>query len=127
MTTLEYSFSDNLITMNFFVKPNEEAMAGFTNADEAMREVLLVSVLQDICEDVGVIPMYPDLPELSFGLIQTTPMRYGWKTDSVDEMEIRAEIAKRTKINLRATVRDTTYCAGRSQHGDISFKLESIR
>lgn len=127
MTGIDYSFSDNLVTMNFFVKPSEEAMGGYFDVSENIREALLLSVLQGVCQNVGVVPAHPELPDLYFGLIQTTPMRYGWATDEVDEKEIRSEIAKRTVINLRVTVRDTTYLAKRSQHGDVSFIRERVQ
>ena len=62
--------------------------------------------------------------DVFFGLIQNTPIRYGWSASELDEAAVKAEIARRTKLTLHTHHSGFHYAITRDQNGKVSFNRD---
>ena len=119
LTTLNYSFEDNLIQMNFFVDDTTEKMKNFRNSNDKNKEIILKAVLANIATTMGV----EENNGMKLGMIQMTTLRNGWAREAFDETEVKEEIAKRTVIVLTAKIKDGfIYRVTRNHHGKVFFE-----
>lgn len=124
MTTIDYKFDDNLVEMNFFVEEKYEQMKGFTTANETQKKAILINILNDVAQSVGVESRGEGQLDFRLGMIQMTPIRHGWGTKGFDDKAVKEEIANRTVIHLRANIDGFVYTATRDHHGKVSFGKE---
>ena len=119
LTSLEYSFDDNIIEMNFFVSKRHELMKSISGKPKKTKEDTIKIVLTKVAETAGV-EKFGSLGY--FGWIQQVPIRHGWSTKDLDVSEIREEIRKRTRVVLFTDPIDgKRYKAVRSHQGEITI------
>lgn len=124
MESIVYDFADNLIRMEYSVKP--ENIEGFKEGNEELRKRLLMKKLGILATYIGV----KDSSSKDFGLgpIWGMPIRRGWKSKDFDELKFREEVVKRTVIILRTTIDISAlstkeYKATRNHHGKTEVEV----
>ena len=81
------------------------------------------NVMREVAESIGVEPWY-GAEKIKLGLIQSTPIRYGWEKSDFNETAFKEEISDRTEINIVSNDGEKLYTIKRTHHGEIIFKVE---
>lgn len=123
MATIDYIFEDNLIEMHFVVDEDYDGMKDFNQASAQRKETIMKEILHELAKELGLAPIIEEIP-VKMGLIQMTPLRYGWSTNDFDENKIKDEIVNRTALYLRANDGKYVYTTTRNQHGKIAYDVK---
>ena len=120
LTNLKYSYDDNIIEMRFFVSRRHKLLQSISGKSQKDKEDTIKDILTEAAEIAGVEKQNG---VFYCGWIQSVPMRHGWGTKDLDEIEMRDEIRRRTRVVLETDLIDRKrYKAVRSHHGEITIK-----
>lgn len=121
MTSINYKFDDDVIVMHFFIGSRNKKMKGFDHANLETKKFIMTGIVKQLAKEVGVAK---NRMGLEYGMIQTTPIRYGWADKRFNEAAAIKQIAARTVIDLVTDTDGAVFTVTRNQHGVITFKSD---